>query len=44
MVAYVIGLLMTLGFITSSDEFNSLPQDAQQQYMEWTGEEEAGGI
>ena len=44
MVAYVIGLLMALGFITSSEEFNSLPQNAQQHYMDWTGEEEGGGI
>jgi len=44
MVAYVIGLLMALGFISSSEEFNSLPNNAQQQYMDWTGDDESGGM
>lgn len=44
MVAYVIGLLMALGLISSSTEFNSLPQSSQSYYMDWVGDEDGSGL
>lgn len=44
MVAYVIGLLMALGLISSSSEFNNMPQSSQSQYMDWVGDEDGSGL
>jgi len=44
MVAYVIGLLMALGLISSSTEFNNLPQSTKSVYMDWVGDEDGTGM
>lgn len=44
MVAYLIGLLMALGLISSSTEFNNLPQSTKSVYMDWVGEDDPSGM
>ncbi len=44
MVAYVIGLLMALGLISSSTEFNNMSQTNQSYYMDWVGDEDGTGL
>ncbi len=44
MVAYVIGLLMALGLISSSTEFSNMSQTSQSYYMDWVGEDDPSGM
>ncbi|MBK8698870.1 MAG: hypothetical protein IPN29_04765 [Saprospiraceae bacterium] len=45
MVAFIIGILMSLGLINSSTEFfNMSQQQRHQMVQDWVGDEDPGGI